>query len=347
MEQITVQQAQPLQASLYSRFVEYIDRSDKTTQTYLSNLKQFFAWLKYRGITQPRREDILAFRDWLQTEHEGIRLDPNSPAGWSRRGDLITCSPNTTAQYLRTVRQFFTWTSSEGYYPDIAANIHGPRIRHDIHRKDALTSAEVLTIEHSILDKGRERMSAAKDPEQAAEQALRLYCIFLLAVNAGLRCIELSRAKVRDLQKRGGQAYLLVWGKGHTEPDARKPLAPEVYEQLRDYLKVREAPAGPDMPLFTATGNRSRGRRLDPRTISTMIKQALREAGYDSDRLTAHSLRHTAGTAVQEITGNLYQTQLYMRHSNPATTEIYLHNRSDQEQGDIAAALYRYYHRGY
>ena len=71
----------------------------------------------------------------------------------------------------------------------------------------------------------------------------------------------------------------------------------------------------------------------------------MQEAGYNSERLTAHSLRHTAGTAVQEMTGDIYATQKYMRHSNPATTEIYLHTNTEMQEAGIASNLYAYYHR--
>ena len=72
----------------------------------------------------------------------------------------------------------------------------------------------------------------------------------------------------------------------------------------------------------------------------------MQAAGYDSERITAHSLRHTAGTAVMELTGDLYLTQKYMRHSNPATTEIYLHNQTETREAEIAQRLYALYHSG-
>jgi site-specific recombinase XerD len=75
-----------------------------------------------------------------------------------------------------------------------------------------------------------------------------------------------------------------------------------------------------------------------------MLKEAMKQAGFNSERLTAHSLRHTAGTQTMELTGDLYQTQQYMRHSNPATTEIYLHIDTEQQETDIAQKLYNRYH---
>ena len=168
--------------------------------------------------------------------------------------------------------------------------------------------------------------------------------MYTLAVNAGLRTIEISRADVKDLEVKGGKAVLYVWGKGHTEADAKKPLAPEVYEAIRDYLDSRSDRPTANSPLFVSTGNRSGGKRIAPTTISTMLKKAMQHAGFDSDRITAHTLRHTTGTNVQEITGNLYTTQKYMRHANPATTEIYLHNDTEKQETETAQRLYDFYH---
>lgn len=347
-----------LQPALFDDYIKFIDRSENTARAYIINLRQFVAWLSFTGTRRPERADVIAYREYLTTEHDAIQLDAASPAGWTYRTNnagarvKIKCKPNTAAQYLRSVAQFFRWTAAAGLYPNIADNVHAPKIRHDTHRKDALTPAEVLTIEKSIIATAADKREAADHAEKdragridrATEQGKRLYAIYLLAVNAGLRTIEISRANVRDLEEKNGRAWLYVWGKGHSEPDTKKPLAPEVYAAIKDYLQARADKAPQNSPLFVATGNRSGGKRIATTTISTLIKDALRAAGYNSDRLTAHSLRHTAGTTVQEITGNLYTTQQYMRHANPATTEIYLHNETEKAEIDIAQRLYNRYH---
>jgi integrase/recombinase XerC len=309
------------------------------------------------GIEKPTRADIISYRDYLSTEHEAIQLD-NSASGWTYRtdhnGNRITasCKPNTIAQYLRSVCAFFKWTAAEGLYPDIAAGIHAPKIRHDTHRKDALTAQEVHEIETSITSDAAEKLTAAgaaqKDPagriQRSTEQGKRLYAMYLLTVTAGLRTIELARANVKDLETKGGSAWLYIWGKGHTEADTRKAIAPQVAEALQDYLQSRSDNPTGSSPLFVATGNRSGGKRLASTTISTMLKKAMQGAGFDSERLTAHSLRHTAGTNAMELTGDLYQTQQYMRHSAPSTTEIYLHLDTSKQDADIAQRLYNRYH---
>ena len=346
---------QDLTPSLFDSFIKWIDRGEKTTRTYIVNLRQFIAWLRYSAITRPERQDIISYRQYLCTEHEAIQLDGLS---WKYRTDKsgspvkVSCKPNTVKQYLQSVCQFFKWTAAEGLYPNIAENIHVPKVKHDTHRKEALTAAEVQTIESSITRKAAadltEAEQARKDTEgraqRATEQGKRLYAIYLLTVTAGLRTIEISRANVKDLEEKGGCTYLYIWGKGHTEADTKKALAPEVAAAIKDYLKSRtDYPTGTS-PLFVATGNRSRGKRLATTTISTMLKEAMKEAGFNSERLTAHSLRHTAGTNAMQLTGDLYTTQQYMRHSSPATTEIYLHIDTEQKEAEIAQRLYNHYH---
>ena len=348
--------AQELTTGLFMDFVAWIDRSEKTTRTYIVNLRQFMAWLQYTDTRRPQRADIISYRDWLTVEHEAIQLDPVT--GWRYRTDRngnpvkVNCKPNTIAQYLRSVCQFFRWTAANNLYPDIAANIHAPKISHNTHKKEALTPAEVLQIENSIAQKAQEATQAAAEAakdtagrmQRTTEQGKRLYAMYLLAVNAGLRTVEISRANVKDLVTKGGNTWLYIWGKGRTEPDQKKPIAPEVTAAIKDYLQSRtDRPTG-NSPLFVSTGNRSGGKRIAPTTISTMLKQAMQQAGFDSERITAHSLRHTAGTAVQELTGDIYTTQKYMRHSNPATTEIYLHNDTERQEATIAQQLYNLYH---
>ena len=348
--------ANDLQTSLFNEFIRFIDRGEKTTRTYITNLRQFAAWLKYASIARPMRQDIISYRDYLSAEHDAIQLD--QAEGWIYRRDKngnrirVTCKPNTIAQYLRSVGQFFRWTAAAGLYPNIAENVHAPKIRHDTHKKDALTAADVLTIEKSIQAAADEKAAAAAGAEKdtagrisrATEQGKRDYAMYILAVNAGLRTIELSRANVKDIEVRNGRAVLYIWGKGHTEPDQRKPLAPQVYAAIKDYLNARSDRPTANSPLFVATGNRSGGQRIAETTISKILKRAMQAAGYDSDRITAHTLRHTAGTNVQEITQNLYVTQKYMRHANPATTEIYLHNDTERQEAQTAQDLYNLYH---
>lgn len=284
---------QSFDVSLFERFIDYTDRKSTTVKGYLTCLKQFAKWLSENGINQPCRDDIKAYRDYL------------------RNSDF---SAGTQQQYLRAVKHFFKWTASEGIYPNIADNVHGARVKNDCHKKDALPRTDLEKVVETI--------------DRSTEQGKRLYAIFRLCAKCGLRTIEITRANVEDIKIVGGDAYLYVQPKGHDDKDSPKYLTPDDKRAIDDYLSSRTEKLSPKSPLFTATSNRSKGKRIATTTISTMIKSVLVSAGFDSNRITAHSLRATACTAAHEAGMPLFEVQQLMGHQDPATTEIYI---KDQE----------------
>lgn len=318
--------------SLFERFIDYTDRKETTVKGYFTCIRQFVKWLKLNDIRQPEREHIKAYRNYLASS------------------GLAT---GTQAQYLRAVKHFFKWTASEGLYPNVADNIHGAKIRHDVHKKDALQREDVAQIADTI--------------DRSDESGKRLYAMYLLCVICGLRTIEIHRANVGDLKTVGGTTYLYLQGKGHDDKDAPVLLIKEVYDAVQDYLQHRSEKATAKSPLFISTSNKGKpgtklykkdenGNKIFDRisdgriattTISTMLKGLLVNAGYDSDRLTAHSLRHTSGTGAHKAGIDLYGVQHLMRHCDPATSEIYIHDddhKAAEEKG--RKGIYDYYFNG-
>ena len=300
---------QQFSALFLQEFIDYIDRKKTTVKSYISCLRQFALWMNEQGIAQPSREDIKAYKEYLSS---------------------CGLATGTQQQYLRAVKQFFKWLSAEGKYPNIADNIHGAKVRHDIHKKDALQREDVAKIAATI--------------DRTTEQGMRLYAMYVLCVICGLRTVELSRANIEDLKTTGGTTYLYVQGKGHDDKDQPVLLINEVCQAINEYLQHRSMRATAKSPLFASTSNRSKGGRIAPTTISTMLKDMLKNAGYDSDRLTAHSLRHTSGTGAHKAGLDLYSVQHLMRHCDPATSEIYIHddNHAEAEQKG-RQGIYDYY----
>lgn len=56
------------------------------------------------------------------------------------------------------------------------------------------------------------------------------------------------------------------------------------------------------------------------------MKQALRSIGLDSERYSAHSLRHTSITHSLLAGATLEEAQKMARHANISTTMIYAHH---------------------
>lgn len=289
---------QDISEALIQRFKHYAGVKESTWKGYYNNLQQFMKWLHDNGIMRPTREGVQAYANYL------------SSCGLYKAG--------TQAAYLRTVKLFFSWIAQEQHTASIAERVKGTKVKSGQHKKDALPDECVYAILNNM--------------DTSTEQGKRENAIFLLCISCALRTVEVSRANIEDIKTVGGITYLYVWGKGHNEADAPVELEEPVKEAINDYLAARTDKHAGKGPLFVSTSNRSKGQRILPTTISTMIKRMIKGAGYDSDRLTAHSTRHTSNTIVYKQTGSLYLTQQHARHADPATTEIYIHAEEREER---------------
>lgn len=283
-------------ADLFDRFINYTDVKETTLKGYAVCIRAFIKYLAENNIHQPQREDIKAYKAYLDsTDH----------------------TAGTKQQYLRAVKHFFKWTSAEGLYPNIADNIKGVKVRRDNTKKDALSEADIQKICSSI--------------DRSNEAGKRDFAIILLAVTCGLRIIEMQRADIEDIKTIAGEKVLFIQGKGREEKDEYKKITPEVWEALSDYLGAR-TDTSKKAPLFTGTSNRAKGERLTEPSISRIIKGIFKAAGYDSDRITAHSLRHTSVTMLLKAGATIQEAQQHARHADPATTGIYAHNIEREKQ---------------
>lgn len=287
---------QTIGADLFSRFINYLDAKPKTIETYTRALRQLFNYFSFNGIRQPQREDIIAFREELQASGH---------------------KPTTIQNYITATKLFFSWTSQEGLYPNVAEHLKGAKLNRD-HKKDYLTSRQVKEVLENI--------------ERDSLKGLRDYAILTLMVTGGLRDIEVARADIGDLRTAGESTVLYIQGKGRDEKTDYVKISPQVEKAIRAYLTARGT-ADDTEPLFTSTSNNNSGKRITTRSISGIVKERLKKAGYDSPRLTAHSLRHTAVTLSLLAGRELAEVQQFARHANIATTMIYNHSIEQAKNG--------------
>ncbi len=286
---------------LMQRYIKFLDVADKSASTYATALKQFGVFLFNGNISNPQREDVLNFRECLKnTGHKAT----------------------TVQNYITAVKLFFKWTAQEGLYPDIANHIKGAKISRE-HKKDYFTGQQVKAILSSI--------------DTSTLKGKRDYALLALMVTDGLRTIEVARANVEDLRSVGNDTVLFIQGKGRTEKAEFVKISAPVEAAIREYLKARGKTSGSD-PLFASASNHNAAGRMETRSISRIAKEAFIAAGYDSDRLTAHSLRHTAVTLSLLSGKDITEVQQFARHANIATTMVYNH-AIDNAKNSCAAAV--------
>lgn len=275
---------------LFLRWLSFLDASEKTKETYTRNIRPFMRYLLDNGIKAPTREDILGYKESLRGVYK----------------------PTTIQAYMMAVKQFFKWLSVEGLYPNIATGIKGVKLDNNF-KKDYLTSKQVVKLLENI--------------DRSTLKGLRDYAILALMVTTGLRTIEVERANLDDLRVVADFTVLYIQGKGHQERTDYVKIEQPVEDAIRAYLTARGEAKADDIgtPLFTSIAHRNGGARMTTRSISRIAKDNMIGADLKSDRLTAHSLRHTTATLNLLNGGTPEETRQLLRHANINTTLIYSH----------------------
>ena len=270
---------------LVDRFIEAQDVKQSSKLLYRRTLKQYFNWVEDKGylLSEIARPQLLEYKQDLLSSDK---------------------SSLTVGSYITSVRRFYEWTEANKYYPNVAKGIKTPKRKQQF-KKQPLLPAQATELLNYYQDK-----------------ALRDYAIVNLLLRTGLRTIEVIRASVEDITFKGSQRVLLIQGKGRDEKDNFVLLTDKTYQPIADYLATR-GKVNSSEPLFTSTSNNSKGERLTTRTISYIAKEGLKAIGLDERSFTAHSLRHTTAVNILRAGGSLETAQFTLRHSNPATTQIY------------------------
>jgi len=109
------------------------------------------------------------------------------------------------------------------------------------------------------------------------------------------------------------------------------PLTPQLAQIMAAYLTALRGSGFDSMvdsPLLINLSNYGRGERLSRRGIRQVVDKYLQAANLkymEGRTLSAHSLRHTAGTLALRNGASLRQVQDLLGHADPRTTAIYAH----------------------
>lgn len=273
-------------------WINSLNRSEtltKTQKTYHGAVKLFFEYLDEIHCKKPTPEIMESYIAILKSEHK----------------------QTTVHTYAMALRQFFQFCETRGFYPDLTKDLKF-KTKHlnESHKKDALTVDQINRLLGSI--------------ERRSLTGLRDYAMIRLMVTTGLRTISVSEAQINDLAQKDGKWVLYYRSKGHEDKDEYIKLVPRTERAIRAYL-CKRGEQDKSAPLFASNSKRNIGGQLNSGSISRIIKNRFRAIGLDSDRLTAHSLRHTAATLALKSGVELPEVQILLAHKDINTTLIYQH----------------------
>lgn len=299
MRELTTQQLQDAFANFLRLDIGSGDVAADTVKTYLSQIKQYLTWCFEQEVNPAcvSRTEIKEYRRFLVEEKE--------------------YKPSTISLKLTTVKRFYDAALEYGLIPtNPVLGVKAPRDKKDPAEKiNYLESSELKTLLHSLVDDGS--VKAKRDRLLIAIMALE-----------GTRTIEMHRASIGDLVQQGDNIGIRVEGKRSIRV---VPLTPYLTDLLKDYLQTRknqgEVLLG-ERPLFMAVGNRAGGKRLSRVSIRRIVDKYLYATNLKhrpGRTISAHSLRHTAGTLALRNGADLRQVQDLLGHADPRTTSIYAH----------------------
>jgi integrase/recombinase XerC len=210
----------------------------------------------------------------------------------------LSCSASTTRHRLSVVQTFTAWCVVDGL----------------------LTKDPAVGFRPPPQPRYQPRSMPGRDVARLLEVApdRRARCVILLMVQMGLRCCEVSRLQVGDIDWTEGAA--LIRGKGSKERIV--PIPDEAADAIRRYLDEHPAAAGPLVRSYSDDH-----RALTPGYLGDRMRVWMLSAGVKSaprDGRSAHALRHTCATDVLRDGADVRQVQVMLGHDSLQTTQRYL-----------------------
>ncbi len=308
--------------------------ANDTIRTYRSNVKQFLRWCEQEQINpiSATFAELKQYRHWLVSQYK----------------------QTTICLKLSVLRRFYDALLENGYIiNNPALRLKPPReVKDPAATINFLENEEMKQLLHSL-------------PVENTVHGLRDRLLISLMVVQGCRTVDLHRVCLGNIVKNGENVGLRVFSKRHTRVIPLTPdLAKLLQRYLRRRRKAGET-ITELTPLFisVARNNENIGKPLSRRSIRRIVDKYLGATGLkelprkkskktkkltlktENDKLpaktekkerfspllpkvrklSAHSLRHTAGTLALRAGASLRQVQDLLGHTDPKTTMIYAH----------------------
>ncbi len=278
-----------------------------TIRCYISQSKQYLNWCKDNLIPplEADKDDIKLYRQHL--------IEQNYTAA-------------TIDNKLTIVKSLYKGAVSRGLITtNPATGIKAPSERTDPAANISYLDPEELGL---LLGEIESQLSQVKTNKKRLPILRDRALIGIMSIE-GTRTVELHNLQVKQIVRQGKKTGLRVFAK---RASRIVPLTDTLSQQLEEYLtmrrKVLRRKIKPGDYVFVSVSNNSKGKQLSRRGIRAIVDRYLIATGLkhqEGRTLSAHSLRHTAGTQALRTGSDLRQVQDLLGHADPRTTSIYAH----------------------
>ncbi|MBR4578442.1 MAG: tyrosine recombinase XerC [Oscillospiraceae bacterium] len=286
--------------------------SKATVDEYYLDLRNFFRYLKIERGVVPRNTELdeISIKDidldfvakvTLAEVYAYLAFLSRDKAKYTRaRSEEYGLNSTSRARKVSSIRGFYKYLTIKAKLleENPVQDLDAPRPRRSLPRYLTLEESERLLRSVEGLHKERD------------------YCILCLFLNCGLRISEIAGMNLSDIRA----DHIRVLGKGSKERVVY--LNDATADAINQYLVVRRNMAAVDKNALFLSSRRTRVTREG---LHAMVKKALLRAGLDSEKYSAHKLRHTAATLMLSNGVDVRTLQEILGHENLNTTQIYTH----------------------
>jgi integrase/recombinase XerD len=324
----------------------------KTTfENYRKEAERLLLWAIVqlgKPLSSLTHEDLLLFREFLKDPQpharwvaDGGRKYPRHDPRWRPFYGALAASSQRQAMII--LNALFAWLVQAGYLAGNPLSLSRQRSRRAKPRITRYLDRELWNEVKLHID------SLPKDTPRERERYLRARWLFTLFYLGGLRISEVSGNTMgRFFCLRGSDGkerwWLEVLGKGDKE--GLVPASAEMMVELGRYRRERGLSALParheDTPLVLPLGKSMKP--LTRSALHTIVKaifagaaERLRLRGDDFagqanllEQASAHWMRHTAGSHMADVTGDLRIVRDNLRHADLSSSNPYLHTQDEQ-----------------
>ena len=301
---------------------------------YVKRAHRFVAYLAERGlirqnpacpVSKPDRR-VVEFQDWLR-RHRGLAERTIELNGYLLARLLTALRPSPRswdAQHIREVIIAETKRTARGHVKKMASTLRGyvrflsasGRCRAGLeHAVPIIAQWRLSTLPRDIDAAQVELLIATCEP--STPTGLRDRAILLLLARLGLRAGDIVSLRLGDLDWQ--RATVSVRGKGRRE--TRLPLPQDAGDAVLTYLERARPRVESDRVFFML--NAPIRPLVDSRTVTGIVRGAIRKAGIDAPTKGASLLRHSAATAMLRGGATLDMVGAVLRHRSPDMTAHY------------------------
>ena len=221
---------------------------------------------------------------------------------------LTGLAQSSKAQTLAAIKSLLAFAHKIGYIPfNVGVALQLPKAKNTLAER-ILQESEV----HSMI---------------ALEPSRRNRLILKTLYYGGFRVSELCGLRWRDLQARGEEGQMTVFGKGEKTRAVLLPAS--LWSELQEF----RCGADEDDPVFRS---RFKGHELDQSQVLRIVRAASRRAGTDKN-VSPHWLRHAHASHSLDRGAPIHLVQATLGHASVATTGRYLHARPTESSGKYLA----------